>query len=107
MILLPLSVLVAMTDPLQEPTPAPPPPAHRLDEVVVEAPPANEGEVVLSCAVRRSGQMEDCRVESETPPGRRFGEAALRSARQARIARGDRHAGGERVTFTVRFRLAD
>ncbi|OGN42929.1 MAG: hypothetical protein A2623_09075 [Caulobacterales bacterium RIFCSPHIGHO2_01_FULL_70_19] len=98
-----LSVILALTGSSQEA--APPPPAHPLDEVVVEAPPAEEGQVVLNCRVGPDGRMENCRVESEQPPGRGFAEAALRGARDARI-RQPAGAGG-RVTFTVRFRLDD
>ncbi len=79
--------------------------AHPLDDVVVEAPPAEEGQVVLSCLVGPGGRMENCRVESEEPPGRGFAAAALRSARDARIRQPS--AAGGRVTFTVRFRLDD
>lgn len=99
-----LSVILALAGPPQEAGSAPSP-AHPLDDVVVEAPPAEEGQVVLNCRVGPDGRMENCRVESEQPPGRGFAEAALRGARDARI-RQPAGAGG-RVTFTVRFRLDD
>ncbi|KQW80712.1 hypothetical protein ASC65_12095 [Brevundimonas sp. Root1279] len=75
-----------------------------LPPVTVEQP--RNGEVVLSCAVSPSGQLADCQVVSETPPGRGFGEAALRSAGRARLSQDSvRESGGRgRVRFTVRFR---
>lgn len=41
---------------------------------------ATEGRVVLSCTVSHEGLTSDCRVQTETPPGAGFGEAALKLA---------------------------
>lgn len=85
----------------QEPAAAAP---ADLPPVLAEQP--RNGEVVLNCAVSPRGQLADCRIESETPPGRGFGEAALQSAGRSRLSQDSvRDArGGERVRFTVRFR---
>ena len=83
-----------------------PPPAHPLEEVVVEAAPPAEGEVALNCEVVRGGRLADCRVVSEEPAGYGMAEAALRSARNARLS-ARRTQEGKRVDFTIRFRLDD
>lgn len=38
------------------------------------------GRVMLACTIRVTGLLEDCVVESESPPGMGFGEAALKLA---------------------------
>jgi TonB family protein len=40
-----------------------------------------EGHVVLVCQVAANGTAENCNVESESPPGLRFGYAAMRLTR--------------------------
>lgn len=44
-----------------------------------------EGEVVITCSVALSGMAENCRVLSETPEGRGFGEAALKASKVMRF----------------------
>src|SRR4051794_975407 len=39
-----------------------------------------EGRAVLRCRVTTTGELADCQVTDETPPGRGFGEAALAMA---------------------------
>ena len=63
----------------------------------------------LNCLVQPNGSMTDCRIESESPAGAGFGQAALSAARRGRVSprEVDGAATGARVTFTVRFRLPD
>lgn len=70
------------------------------------APTAADGAVVVECVVQPDGSLADCAVLSERPAGRGFGEAALDSARQARIRidANDPHRPGAKIRYTVRFR---
>jgi hypothetical protein len=43
------------------------------------------GYAVVSCVAQTDGSLDDCQLESEQPPRSRFGAAALRAARDARI----------------------
>ncbi|MDQ8030223.1 MAG: TonB family protein [Brevundimonas sp.] len=69
---------------------------------------ANRAEVELSCAVNADGSLRDCRVEREDPAGEGFGEAALRTARQARVQPRDGEQAGpdSRIRWTTRFERA-
>ena len=62
--------------------------------------------VIVECVLQRGGQMSDCVVMSEEPPGLGFGEAALGGARQSRVSLSDtpRARAGEKVRFSFRFR---
>lgn len=60
-----------------------------------------EARVVVNCAVQGDRSLGDCRIVSETPPGRGFGRSTIEGARKARVA-GDQ-AIGQRVQFTVRY----
>lgn len=65
------------------------------------------GFVVLSCLAWMDGRLTDCIVESEHPHDGRFGEAALRGARRARVALPEGSPPGPfRVGFYVNFRSA-
>lgn len=44
-----------------------------------------EGNVVITCSVALSGLAENCRVLSEAPVGRGFGEAALKASKVMRF----------------------
>ncbi len=43
------------------------------------------GKVMMSCTVKADGQLEACEILEETPPGERFGEAALKMAPKFRM----------------------
>lgn len=64
------------------------------------------GFAVLSCLAWSDGRLTDCIIESEHPHDGRFGEAALRGARNARAAIPESAPPGPfRVGFHVGFRL--
>jgi len=92
-----LSLIVASL--LQAATPA----ASRPDPTI-----DREGRVVLVCKVTRAGATEACRVESEDPPGRGFGEAALSMSDEFKLRprthNGQSVDGGE-VRIPMRFKL--
>ena len=44
------------------------------------------GRVVVGCTATAHGEMTDCAVVSETPPGLGFGQAALQLTREFRLA---------------------
>ena len=76
--------------------------------VEVEGAAAEEAEVMLECGADRNRALRDCIIISETPPGQGFGQAALDSARGARLSRQTRsRAPADRFRFAVRFRIAD
>ncbi len=63
------------------------------------------GFAVVTCLARPEGRLTDCLLESEHPQDGRFGEAALRGARAARVAFPDGPPPGPiRVGFYVGFR---
>lgn len=64
-----------------------------------------EGVVRLKCLVQEDGQFANCRVLSERPAGRGFGEAALRAAQQSRLDPDALRAPGSEIEYNVRFRL--
>jgi len=67
------------------------------------------GFAVLSCISVGNGRLADCRTERESHHRRHgFGEAALRSLRDARIAPADEGGppAGRLVIATIRFRIA-
>lgn len=61
------------------------------------------GTVVLTCTVTVEGRLSGCEIVEETPPGRGFGQAALRSADRARLT--PRTVQGRPVEGTVRFSI--
>jgi len=66
------------------------------------------GFVSLSCLTTREGALNECVVESEYPSDGYFGEAALRSTRNARVGVTD--APGQavpirRIVFRINFRI--
>lgn len=68
------------------------------------------GRAVLLCTVRPNGSMAGCDVESETPGGYRFGEAALAMARYFRISPktvDGQVVEGARVQIAINFSLPD
>jgi len=67
------------------------------------------GFAVLSCLTTAEGSLRDCVVESEHPHKGRFGQAALRSTGEARLAlAGDVSAPVplRQITFRTNFRMA-
>lgn len=94
-----LALFVQEASPPAEPVTTLPP-----VEVVARA---TEGEVTLQCTANRDGQLSGCVIVSEYPEGQGFGEAALKSAGQARLTprtiRGT--PANASVRFTTRFRL--
>jgi hypothetical protein len=65
------------------------------------------GFAVLTCLAWADGKLTDCLIESEHPHDGRFGEAALRGARSARVAfDGEQPRQPRRVGFHVAFRLS-
>lgn len=65
------------------------------------------GFAVLTCLAWPDGSTSDCVVESEHPHDGRFGEAALRGARRARVAfDGEAPERPIRVGFYVGFRVS-
>jgi protein TonB len=68
------------------------------------------GSASLLCTVSAAGALSGCSVTSETPSGRRFGNAAMSLTRYFRMQPGavDGQAiDGAKVSFTVRFALSD
>lgn len=68
------------------------------------------GLATLECRVRVDGTLTGCTVASETPAGRGFGRAAQSLGRHFRMSPltvDGRPVDGGRVTFGVRFALAD
>jgi hypothetical protein len=66
--------------------------------------PRRDAAVVLECGLQATGALSDCRVVSETPPGRGLGERALREASRTRYARPTvPPRPGEKVRFTTRY----
>lgn len=64
------------------------------------------GRVSLSCVIRLDQYLDQCRVVSETPPGRGFGEAGLVATRYFRFrppTQGGRPIEGQRVVVGVDF----
>jgi TonB family protein len=103
--MLPVLMLALALQEAPSPTTQPPAP---LPDVEIAADP-RQGAVVLDCAVRTDGRLHDCRIVSERPRGRGFGQVALAGARRARVApRPERNSTDEpRVTFTTYFALED
>lgn len=64
------------------------------------------GRVSLSCVIRLDQHLDQCRVVSETPPGRGFGEAGLVTARHFRFhppTQAGQAVPGQRVVVGVDF----
>lgn len=70
---------------------------------------ARQGEVQLSCVVSAAWGLDDCRADVEEPEGVGFAGAALDAARRARLSPPESGADvrGQRIRFTVRFRMPD
>jgi periplasmic protein TonB len=67
------------------------------------------GRVILDCTVIYGGRLS-CRVRSENPSGRGFGEAALSVAREFRIAATQPDGSptnGARLTVPIAFQVDD
>lgn len=94
--LLSLAALAAAQDPA-------PPPADLPDVVVIRP---EDGDVTLDCAVTVDGRLVDCRVVSERPPERGFGEAALLQATRARLSPQTMEQARTRARVTFTFRPA-
>jgi len=68
------------------------------------------GQGVMACDVGAKGQLENCSVQQEDPPGLGFGEAALKAAKYFRMEPKDsagRPVAGGRVTVPIVFRSLD
>ncbi len=71
---------------------------------------SNWGHVFLSCVALPTGRVEQCQIDSERPENLGFGEAALASARRARVVpytptTDEEAAQGQILRFSVAFRL--
>ncbi|MDZ4691984.1 TonB family protein [Terricaulis sp.] len=104
-----------------DPPPAPPNPNILTNVVWLDRPNAREflrvypaeaqaegldGQATLDCLVAADGRLS-CAVAREEPPGRGFGEAAIRAARHFRMApvtRDNIATAGGRTRLTLRFR---
>lgn len=64
-----------------------------------------DGKTVMSCEVDAEGRWQDCRVESETPAGYGFGEAALAVSRhfkmKPKLDAGGNPVMGGRITIPL------
>lgn len=68
-----------------------------------------QGFAVVSCITDPDGSLRDCTVESEYPQDGGFGDAALKSARDARTGNGagpSQPVPTSRVIYRVQFRVA-
>ena len=65
------------------------------------------GSAVIACTLRISGDLENCQLASETPPGWGFGEAALKMAptlhARPHSVNGEPYEGALKVPITFRF----
>lgn len=70
---------------------------------------AGGGVVEMNCAVASAGNLSDCRVVSERPPGQGYADAALRDAQTARLSEATMRnpSATGRVNFVVRYRTPD
>lgn len=69
---------------------------------------AARGSVRVTCVVQADGAMDQCTTSRERPRGCGFAEAALDAARKARVRlEPGRITAGERVNYTMHFRLED
>lgn len=68
---------------------------------------AEAGNVRLGCLLTAGGDLNDCRIDLESPAGVNFGKEALRAAKAARVGLPADGAGaGSVVHFTIRFRAS-
>lgn len=68
------------------------------------------GQAILDCKVTAQGQLTQCAVSGETPPGRHFGEAALKAARIFRMSpktEDGQPVEGGTVHIPIKFAVAD
>lgn len=63
-----------------------------------------QGEANLSCTRGQDGSVYDCRIESEMPLQMGFGQAALRSMREVRLA-DDQTSDIDLIVYRMQFRL--
>jgi len=63
------------------------------------------GYAVVSCVAQTDGSLEQCQLEAEQPPRSRFGNAALRATREARIDVTDQAPGAlpRMIAFRANF----
>jgi protein TonB len=59
------------------------------------------GSAVVRCTARDDGVPVECRILSEDPANRGFGQAALRVVRRARLTRDSVDSAAMDATFTV------
>lgn len=63
------------------------------------------GSSAIDCAIGASGEMNDCRVVSESPAGEGFGAAGLQLAESFTADTGPQSPSGSRVRIPVRWNL--
>lgn len=86
-------------------------PIPEYPSATVHGTPPNGGVATLTCVIGPGGRLRDCDIESEFPANSGFGASARRAAAGARLKQSNeaKDAGapfeGERVTFTMRFRM--
>ncbi len=69
-----------------------------------------EGTVILTCKVTATGDLQNCAVVKETPPGAGFGKAALALAPKYRMnpkAADGSSMEGAQVALPVRFQITE
>ena len=62
----------------------------------------------MQCAVTATGEMDACKILTESPPGQGFGAAALRLARKFRApskTASGQSIEGATVTIPIRFHI--
>ncbi|MFN3512827.1 MAG: TonB family protein [Phenylobacterium sp.] len=65
-----------------------------------------DGQAVIACFVSDGGELQRCKIVSESPKGFFFGEAALALARNRRILAEAPHEAGRAQQFVVPFERA-
>ena len=64
------------------------------------------GKVIIRCQVMADGRLQACVIKEETPPGEKFGEAALKLSRKFRmIPPSDPNALPGEVTVPMQFQV--
>lgn len=79
-------------------------PAPQFPEAALRAG-VKAGAVVLTCILPASGDLDICRIRSETPAGVDFGEEAVKAARRSRVGLASNNTEdiGRLIQFTIRF----